>query len=676
MNLKAAEEPQPHSEQEHQRYHGKKSIYHSRPDYSKPLFHFTEEQRRSIRRRLNLLYGTAETDRWMPEVERICRVHCAHKSTETLMLETGLNPLERFTQEDVILITYGDLIHGKDRSPLKTLSKFCGLHFEGCINTLHILPFFPYSSDRGFAVVDFDSVDPRLGTWADMEDLEERYKLMFDGVINHVSSKSRWFQEFLNGHPHYREYFVSFQDPEELEPRDRNLIFRPRTSDVLTPFETLEGKRFVWTTFSGDQVDLNYQNPEVLIRVLEVLLHYVRHGADLLRLDAVTYLWRRPGTRCVHLPETHETVKLIRDVLSAVAPDVSLVTETNVPHKENIAYFGNGHDEAHLIYNFALPPLLLHTFYQSDATRLSAWASTLNPPSGATGFLNFLDSHDGLGLMAVRGILSEKEIQALVSRAEAHGGLISHRTEGETSTPYEINITWYSALNKEGGEETLALQVQRFLASRVIAMALRGVPGIYLHSLFGTRNDREAVLKSGVKRDINRRTVDYDAVLAAMEDPSTSISMIMNGLKHLLKVRTKERCFHPRGPQKVLNLGPQCFAILRQTPEQDRGLLAITNITDQVVTIRVPLDEYVQESLRDDLTEAPEAKRTWIDLLSMQVFIFYGDEISLTLPAYGFVWLVNSEGSQSFLPSADSRCNEKGEVSPTQNPSFLASKPT
>ena len=245
---------------------------------------------------------------------------------------------------------------------MATLSKFSGKRFSPIINTLHILPFFPYSSDRGFSIIDFETVDPQLGTWADIEDIEGRFQLMFDGVINHVSSKSRWFQEFLNGDRYYGKFFISYEDPDALTTAQRQVIFRPRTSDILTPFNTINGTRYVWTTFSRDQVDLNYHNPEVLLRVLEILLVYVRHGADIIRLDAITYIWAEPGTPCVHLQQTHAIVKLFRDVLDAVAPTVALITETNVPHKENISYFGNGCDEAQMVYNFALPPLVLHAF--------------------------------------------------------------------------------------------------------------------------------------------------------------------------------------------------------------------------------------------------------------------------------------------------------------------------
>ena len=615
----------PPDHQPRRRYEATKSVHLPKPNYSRASFRLTEYQRESIMRRMTFLYGEEEAARWVPEVERVCSVYSAHKPDEAMEREQSFDPLERFTEEDVILITYGDLLQGEDRSPLITLSKFCGQQLQQAVNTLHILPFFPYSSDRGFSVIDFDTVDPRLGTWEDIEEIETRYKLMFDGVINHVSSQSRWFQEFLNAHPHYRKFFTSFRVPEELIPEHKSLIFRPRTSDVLSPFPTLDGPRYVWTTFSSDQVDLDYRNPEVLIRVLEVLLHYVRRGADIIRLDAVTYLWRRPGTPCVHLPETHETVKLFREVLGWVAPHVALITETNVPHADNVSYLGNGNDEAHMVYNFALPPLLLHTFYHGDASLLSRWAEGLIPPSETTSFFNFLDSHDGVGLLAVRNILPPQAIADLVSRAQEHGGLVSFRTEADgRETPYEINITWFSALNREDSGEDLELQVDRFLASRAIAMTLRGVPGIFLLSLFGTRNDREAVLRTGVKRDINRRTIDYGAIQQAMEDPATSIAQILSRLTRMLRIRTQERAFHPRGEQEVLDLGSSFFALKRWTPERDRFMFAITNITDRPGELLLPVD-----------SEHPR----WIDLLSGVAHKPNDGKLRITLSPYGSAWL-------------------------------------
>ena len=606
-----------------------RTVHNQEPDYTKPLLKLPSEDRKQMFGRLSLLYGESVAKISMPELERILEVYYAHKPQEMKDKERECDPKERFTEEDVILITYGDILSGKERSPLATLAKFCDTYLEGTINTLHILPFFPYSSDRGFSIIDFETVDPHLGTWQDIEELEGRYQLMFDGVINHVSSKSRWFQEFLNGNPYYWDFFISFTSPADLTPEQRMVIFRPRTSEILTQFHTINGPSHVWTTFSDDQIDLNYTNPDVLMRVIEILLMYVRHGADIIRLDAVTYLWAEPGTRCVHLDQTHEITKLLRDVLNAVAPGVALITETNVPHKENISYFGNGHDEAQMVYNFALPPLILHTFYTEDTTALSKWAKGLEKISNTTTFFNFLDSHDGIGLTAVGNILQKEEIDFVIKRAQEHGGYISCRTgEDGTEIPYEINITWFSALNREDSDNgDIAFQVKRFVASRIIALVLQGVPGIYLHSLIGTKNDIEAVLRTHSKRDINRTVISYSAITKALKDPLSKISRINRELGRLITIRTKQRAFHPNGDQHILMLSPDVFTALRISPERDQYILTLTNVTNKVCHLNIPL------------YKLGTCETNWYDLVSGMEWMAENQELFITMQPYDVIWL-------------------------------------
>lgn len=610
-----------------------KTVYNSQPDYSRPLYELKREDRDRIKKRLAAIYGHERAREYMPELERILKIHQAHKPERMLDSGSGYDPENRFTEKDVILITYGDLIQGDERSPLATLARFCDAFLKGAINTLHILPFFPYSSDRGFAVTDFSAVDPKLGTWEDIEELEERYQLMFDGVINHVSSKSRWFQEFLNGSPYYGDFFFVFESPEKLSEEDRKKIFRPRTSDILVKFDTIEGPRYVWATFSRDQIDLNFKNPDVLIRVLDVLLLYVRHGADIIRLDAVTYLWDEPGTRCIHLEETHEIIRLFRDILDTVAPGVAIITETNVPHEENISYFGNGSDEAHIVYNFALPPLVLFSFYRGDASALSRWAGSLQTPSRTTTFFNFLDSHDGIGLMGVKNILSKDEIEFIIKKAEDHGGLISYKTgESGAPEPYEINITWYSAMNKDNSGEDTAVQVKRFTASRAAALVLKGVPGIYLHSLLGTENDIQAVLQSNVRRDINRTVVNAEAVFSSLAEPSSKISLINNELGKIIALRIGKRAFHPNGDQNILDLSPEIFSVLRTSPEGDQHIISLINVSSKTVSAFViPAD--------CGLTECSGRKTAWVDIISGKQWSIGEDGLNITMEPYDVLWL-------------------------------------
>lgn len=603
------------------------------PDYTRPLLGLTPAQRDRLLGGLSRLYGPEGAAACFPELERLMRVHFAHKTPAMLAANRDFDPRTRFNERDLVLITYGDLLASPGRRPLEVLSDFLSRFLHGAINTIHLLPFFPYSSDRGFAVVDFQEVDPRLGDWEDIERLAGRFRLMFDGVFNHVSAKSRWFQRFLNCRPGYESYFVAFSTREAISEDHRQLILRPRTSDLLTPFPTMYGVKWVWTTFGPDQVDLNFRNPEVLFRVIETLLLYVQRGADVLRLDAVAYTWRQLGTRCAYLEESHTLVQLLRAVLDVVAPQVSLITETNLPHEDNISYFGDGWNEAQMVYNFALPPLTLHTFLTGDAARLSRWAAGLATPSPATTFFNFLDSHDGIGLLGAQGILSAEEIELMVRRVEERGGLVSYRSNGDGSrSPYELNVTWYSALNPEDAGEDVGLQVARFVASRSIALALRGVPAIYLPSLFGSKNDIEAVKAGEGARAINRDTIDVPALEQMLRERGAWASRVARRFGRLIRTRVAIPAFHPGAAQRVLEGHPHVFAVLRVAADGSRAL-ALTNVTKSEQTFACPRDVLGSEALE------------WQDLLSRRRLFATAEGIELRLPPYGVLWLA---------PSADS----------------------
>ncbi len=598
----------------------------SEPDYSRPLLQVTEAQRARLIGILTVMYGQELAEQHYPELERLMRVYHAHKPPLLIELDARFNPAERFSERDVVLITYGDLLTTPGKPPLKVLSGFLRRFMKGAFNSVHILPFFPYSSDRGFSIIDYQEVDPRVGSWDDIAELSKEFRLMFDGVFNHASSKSRWFQRFLNGRPGYKDFFVSFSTSDAINPDYLRLILRPRTSDLLTPFRTIEGTRYVWTTFSPDQVDLNFRNPHVLLRVVEILLAYVRRGADIIRLDAVTYIWRELGTSCAHLRQTHALVQLFRAILDVVAPPVALITETNVPHADNISYFGDGSNEAQMVYNFALPPLVLHTFYTGSTEVLSRWARTLTPISDTATYFNFLSSHDGVGLLGARGILTEDEIGALVERAVAHGGFVSYRSNGDgTESPYELNITWYSALNKEGSGEPQRLQVSRFLAARAIALALRGVPGQYLPTLFGAKNDTDAVLQGAEKRSINRRTYDEGTLVRMLEDRDCWVSQVARGMRRIIRRRTEQPAFHPNAAQTVIDVGPSVFALFRERPGVQR-LLALTNVTAGEVRIRVPIDSIGGGTL-------------WRDVLGRGRYQASDGHLSVALPPYAVAWL-------------------------------------
>ena len=507
------------------------------------------------------------------------------------------------TERDSILITYGDQVQSPDEKPLLTLSRFCKEYLTDVVSGIHILPFYPWTSDDGFSIVDYRKVDSSLGDWENISSMQSHFRLMFDGVINHISSQSEWFKGFLRDDPRYHDYFITVDGSPDL-----SQVVRPRALPLLTPFNTSSGEKRVWTTFSADQIDLNYQNPEVLLEILDLLFLYVERGAKFIRLDAIAYLWKEIGTTCIHLPQTHHVIQFLRAALNEVAPHVHLITETNVPHVDNISYFGDGTDEAQLVYNFALPPLTLHTFHTGDARVLSNWAKTLTLPSNKTTFFNFLASHDGIGLNPARGILSSAEIDSLVNKTLKHGGLVSynHNADGSQS-PYEMNINYFDALSNpqnllqaaspppshrdasqrtaaRASFETLDLQVDRFIAAQAIMLSLLGVPGIYFHSLFGSRGWIEGVKQTGRNRTINREKLQYDQLQNELTNENSLRSKIFARYRQLLLARSSSPAFHPHGAQNILELHPAVFAIERISPDGKSRALCLHNVNAQEIT--------------------------------------------------------------------------------------------
>ncbi len=494
------------------------------------------------------------------------------------------------TERDSILITYGDQVQRPNEQPLQTLGEFCNGHLKGVVGGIHILPFYPWTSDDGFSVVDYRQVDAALGTWEDISSMQENFRLMFDGVINHISAQSAWFQGFLRGDSRYRDFFIVVDGSPDL-----SQVVRPRALPLLTTFDTSAGAKRVWTTFSDDQIDLNYHNPEVLLEILDVLLMYVERGAMFIRLDAIAYLWKEIGTPCIHLPQTHHVIQFLRAVMDIAAPHVHLITETNVPHADNVAYFGDGINEAQLVYNFALPPLTLHAFQTGDARVLSDWAKALTLPSDKTTFFNFLASHDGIGLNPAHGILSDKEIDALVNRTLEHGGLISFKQNSDGSqSPYEMNINYFDALSNPDdlprplsstGEamsgthcESLDTQVDRFIAAQAIMLALIGIPGIYFHSLFGSRGWSEGVKQTNRHRTINREKCQADKLENELADETTLRSKVFTRYRRLLSARSRTPAFHPHGSQKVLDIHPSVFAVERFSPDEKSHVVCLHNV--------------------------------------------------------------------------------------------------
>jgi sucrose phosphorylase len=428
-------------------------------------------------------------------------------------------------------------------------------------------------------------VAEQYGTWEDVRRLGARFRLMLDAVINHASAESEWFRAYARGEPEYRDFFIEVRGNPDLSE-----VVRPRALPLLTEFQVGGQARRLWTTFSADQVDLNYQNPRVLLRVLEILLFYASQGANFIRLDAIAYLWKQPGTTCISLPQTHWVVQLMRAVLDEIAPHVMLITETNVPSIENLTYFGDGTNEAQLVYNFPLPPLVLHALQTGSASTLARWAGGLELPSKRVTFLNFLASHDGIGLNPVRGILRESEIEALAGRVERGGGFISSKTNANgTQSAYEINANYFDAL--DCGEQKVSedLQVRRFLTAHAILLAFQGMPALYFHSLFGSRGWAEGVVETGKYRSINRQKLVRAELEAELADPASLRARIFAGLRRMLELRAGEPSFAPAAAQTVLEGPESVFAIVRGGSRSDGPLACIHNVSARAIQTQIRL---------------------------------------------------------------------------------------
>lgn len=512
-------------------------------------------------------------------------------------------------ERDVMLITYGDSLLDEDRAPLAVLGDFLNARVADLVSNVHILPCFPFTSDDGFSVIDFRAINPELGGWDDVGELTARFALMFDAVINHVSQESDWFAGFKAGDPAYSDWFITVEPDVDL-----STVTRPRALPLLTPVETANGTKHVWTTFSEDQIDLNYAHADVLLEILDLLLFYAERGARFIRLDAIGFLWKEVGTSCMHLPQAHALIQVMRQVVDAAAPGTLLITETNVPHEDNISYFGDGSDEAHLVYQFPLPPLTLLAFQTGNARPLTDWASSLAPTSAATTYFNFLASHDGIGVRPVEGILSPDEVAAMTDRVRLSGGLVSMRNLPDGSqAPYELNIAFVDAVALP--EDDCATRAAKFLAAQTILLSVVGVPGIYIHSLLGSRSDLAGAKRTGRNRTINRERLQVSKVEAELADPNSLRARVFAGMRERLAIRRTRNAFHPNSPQRVLSVDDRVFSLVRGTGSQ--AVTVAVNCSADVVEVDLP-----EAGARDLLSNRPVQR-------------------PLTLSAYQAVWLAD-----------------------------------
>ena len=517
---------------------------------------------------------------------------------------------KNFSEEDVLVITYADSLISSDTYPLNVLKDFTRTYLEDIATYIHILPFFPYTSDDGFSISDYRMVNPSFGTWKEINTLSKEIRLAFDLVLNHSSKSHRWFKSFLEQSPPYDSYYLIRE-----KDSDTSQVVRPRTHPLFTPFLQNGGSEVqVWTTFSDDQVDLDFSNPLVLLEFIEIMLFYIRQGASMIRLDAVAYLWKENHTSCIHLEKTHLVIKLIRALIDHYNLNAVILTETNVPHKDNISYYGNGTDEAHMVYNFALPPLVIHSCVFGNAETLKAWASTLPTEQKGRYFLNFLASHDGIGITPGYDWIPKEDIASLEQTILDRGGLISYKAIDQGEIAYEYNINYFSAVADPLLDESQ--RIDCFLTSQAVMLELAGVPGIYIHSLLGSENWNEGPKINGHNRAINREKLLIEEISRELSDESSRRGKVYQLLKRMIKARKANPCFHPEASQQVVESPKEVFALLRYT--ENHKVLCLNNMSSKPVSY-------------DTLCSSA------LDLITQRKV--YADQGKITLNPYETLWL-------------------------------------
>ena len=581
--------------------------------------------RQRVRHHLEVIYADVDLARLVENI--------ADELISLMRLDPGSAPPPRhvnlWDQADITMITYGNSIQCPTEHPLGTLLHFLDEQLADTISNVHILPFFPWSSDDGFAVINYTAVNESLGDWDDVRRIASRYRLMADLVINHCSSRSQWFENFKLGVDPGRDYFLTASPDEDLSE-----VVRPRTSPLLRETRTAEGIRHVWCTFSHDQVDFDFHNPKVLAEFVRIIRLYLDMGVNIFRLDAVAFVWKQVGTPCINLEQSHEMVRLLRTLIEHADPTAMIITETNIPNRENLSYFGNA-NEAHAIYNFSLPPLLVNALITGNCRYLSRWMMSMPPAQNGTTYFNFIASHDGIGLRPAEGLLNDDEIDAFINTMQQFGGQVSWRAgSGGTRKAYEINISLYDALQGTvRGPDRWNLE--RFVCAHAVMLGLEGIPAFYVHSLVVTRNDYERMENSGNNRAINRHQWPYPELKSELGNPQSPHHQVMQRLKALIAIRRRQPAFHPNAIQYTLHLGEALFGYWRQSMDRRQSIFCIYNISDQEQKLSLP-------SINLIVTDH------WFDLVSGRAV--ESQETSVNLAPYQALWISNHDGDYEVSP--------------------------
>ena len=490
----------------------------------------------------------------------------------------------KLSEKTTVLICYGDsLLNGNKEKTIKIFRKFYKKKLDHLFEIIHFLPFYPSSSDSGFAVKDHYQVDKKLGDWSDISKLSKKTNIMADVVINHASSKGLWFKNFLSNKSPGRDYFLTVNNKFDI-----SKVVRPRENKLLKKISIFKKDNLLWRTFSDDQIDLNFQNPKVLLRFIKIMLNLANHGVTIFRLDAIAYLWKKSGSKCVNLKETHEIIRLLRIVCNSLKSKPIIITETNLPENENLSYFGIRNDESHWIYNFSLPPLLVHSFLFEDSTYLNKWSKNLPQTKIGNNYLNFIASHDGIGMRPVEGYLNKKNLSKFFKRIKKNGGQLSYRkVQNSSKKVYEANITLFNAFQKTDYDKKGKYFLERYISAHAIMIAFEGIPAIYFNSIFGTSNDEYKYIISGNKRDLNRYKWNKKKLESLLKDKNSKQNIFYQKIMNLIFIKKQNKAFHPNAKRENLNIGKKIFCFKRTSLDKKQIIYNITNLSSKYQNINI-----------------------------------------------------------------------------------------
>ena len=483
------------------------------------------------------------------------------------------------SEKTSLIISYGDNIYSSQSSSMKIFQKFFQKNLEKLFDTIHFLPFYPSSSDSGFAVKDHYQIDKKIGNWSDLKKISKSKKIMADVVINHASARGLWFKNFLKRKKPGKDYFLTVNSK-----FNTSKVVRPRDHKLLKKIKIFEKNDYLWRTFSPDQIDLNFKNPSVLLRFIKIIIYLINNGVTIFRLDAIAYLWKQNGTKCINLSQTHEIIKLLRVVTSLLNVQTLIITETNLPEKENLSYFGKN-NEANWVYNFSLPPLLIHAFLFENSSYLNQWSRKLPSTKHGNCYLNFIASHDGIGIRPTEGILNEKTLSSFLKRLKKNGSKFSYRkVQNKSKKVYEANITVFDALRKSDFDPKGLFFLERYVSAHAIMVSFEGVPAIYFNSLFGKSNDEAKYIITGNNRDVNRYKWNFNNITTKLRDKKSKQSIFYRNIGALLETKRKQKAFHPNASRININLGPKIFCFKRISKDKKQSIICMTNLSSKIQT--------------------------------------------------------------------------------------------